>query len=109
MREVFLRFEKAGVDQLSLIVTHGALPHEAVMETIELIGTKVLPDFLERDVDFTAAKHTRLAGALETVQARAPQPRAADPDYTFSAPAKAWGSDQAATEMSEALRGLENK
>src|SRR4029078_11079938 len=31
VREVFLRFEKAGVDQLSLIVHHGRLPHEGAV------------------------------------------------------------------------------
>jgi len=107
VREVFLRFEKAGVDQLSLIVHHGRLPHEAAMETIELIGSKVLPDFLERDEQASAEKEARLADVIKTVQARAPQPRAVDPDYTFSAPAKAWGGEQASTEILEALRGLE--
>jgi hypothetical protein len=107
VREVFLRFEKAGVDQLSLIVHHGRLPHEAVMETIELIGSKVLPDFLERDEQASVEKEARLADVIKTVQARAPQPRAVDPDYTFSAPAKAWGGEQASTEILEALRGLE--
>jgi hypothetical protein len=44
---------------------------------------------------------------IKTVQARAPQPRTVGPDYTFSAPAKAWGGgDQASTEILEALRGL---
>jgi alkanesulfonate monooxygenase SsuD/methylene tetrahydromethanopterin reductase-like flavin-dependent oxidoreductase (luciferase family) len=107
VRDVFLRFEKAGVDQLSLILHHGKLPHEAVMETIELIGSKVLPDFLERDEQASIAKEARLADVIEKVQARAPQPRAIDPEYTFSAPAKAWGGDEASTEILEALRGLE--
>ena len=77
------------------------------METIELIGSKVLPDFLERDEQASIAKEARLADVIEKVQARAPQPRAIDPEYTFSAPAKAWGGDEASTEILEALRGLE--
>jgi alkanesulfonate monooxygenase SsuD/methylene tetrahydromethanopterin reductase-like flavin-dependent oxidoreductase (luciferase family) len=106
VREVFNRFENAGVDQLSLIVQHGALPHEAVMETIDLIGSKVLPDFIERDATTSAEKAERMAPVIEKVAARAPSHPKAPEDYVFTAPARAWGSEQAAVEVLEAIRGL---
>jgi alkanesulfonate monooxygenase SsuD/methylene tetrahydromethanopterin reductase-like flavin-dependent oxidoreductase (luciferase family) len=110
VRDVFNRFEQAGVDQLSLIVQHGKLPHEAVLETIDLIGTKVLPEFIERDRELSADKQARLSDVIEMVQARAPQPPAAPAGYTFSAPAKAWsGGGEGATEVLEALHGLEGR
>jgi alkanesulfonate monooxygenase SsuD/methylene tetrahydromethanopterin reductase-like flavin-dependent oxidoreductase (luciferase family) len=107
VRDVFRRFEAAGVDQLSLIVQHGDLPHEMVMETIDLIGSKVLPDFIERDEALSKQREERVAGIIEKVTSRAPSRPAAPSDYVFSAPAKAWGSDQASNEVSEAIRGLE--
>jgi alkanesulfonate monooxygenase SsuD/methylene tetrahydromethanopterin reductase-like flavin-dependent oxidoreductase (luciferase family) len=106
VREVFNRFEAAGVDQLSLIVQHGALPHEAVMETIDLIGSKVLPDFVERDATASIEKAERLVPVIEKVTARAPAHPKAPEDYAFTAPARAWGSEQAAVEVLEAIRGL---
>jgi hypothetical protein len=37
------RYADLGVDQLLCYVQFGALPHEAVMRSIELLGTKVIP------------------------------------------------------------------
>jgi alkanesulfonate monooxygenase SsuD/methylene tetrahydromethanopterin reductase-like flavin-dependent oxidoreductase (luciferase family) len=106
VRDVLTRFEKAGVDQLSLIVQHGAFTHEMVMETIELIGSKVLPDFIGRDVEISEKKVDRMGEVIEKVLARAPEHPVAPDDYVFEAPAKAWGSGQAATEVLEAIKGL---
>lgn len=107
VRKVFERFEKSGTDQLTLIVQHGAMPHEQIMETLELVGNKVLPDFIGRDEDFVARKAERLAPAIEKVVARAPEWPQVDKDYVFTAPARAWGSNEAVSEVAEAIRGLE--
>jgi alkanesulfonate monooxygenase SsuD/methylene tetrahydromethanopterin reductase-like flavin-dependent oxidoreductase (luciferase family) len=41
--EKMQRYADLGVDQLLCYVQFGALPHEAVMRSIELLGTKVIP------------------------------------------------------------------
>ncbi|OLT11375.1 monooxygenase [Actinomadura sp. CNU-125] len=51
-----LRYEEAGVDQLLCYSQFGALPHEKVMRSIELLGTEVLPELEKRGhrVDYDA-------------------------------------------------------
>jgi len=39
------RYEEAGVDLLLCLVNPYKIPHEAVMRTIELMGTEVIPRF----------------------------------------------------------------
>ena len=43
--ETCKRYEAAGVDQLLCLVNPYKIPHEAVMQTIELMGTEVIPAF----------------------------------------------------------------
>ncbi len=42
------RYEEAGVDQLLCYLNFGYLPHEAVMKSIELLGTRVIPELRKR-------------------------------------------------------------
>jgi alkanesulfonate monooxygenase SsuD/methylene tetrahydromethanopterin reductase-like flavin-dependent oxidoreductase (luciferase family) len=49
-----LRWEEVGVDQLLCYLNFGYLPHEAVMKSIELLGTKVLPELMRRGADKVA-------------------------------------------------------
>lgn len=44
-RETVSRFQKAGVDELILVMQMGTVPHELVMESIRTFGEKVLPHF----------------------------------------------------------------
>jgi len=53
-----LRYEEAGVDQLLCYLNFGYLPHDAVMKSIELLGTKVLPVLKARGAN-------RAAGGLQ--------------------------------------------
>jgi alkanesulfonate monooxygenase SsuD/methylene tetrahydromethanopterin reductase-like flavin-dependent oxidoreductase (luciferase family) len=46
--EKILRYEQAGVDQLLCYVQFGTLPHEKVMRSLELLGTKVIPQLEAR-------------------------------------------------------------
>jgi alkanesulfonate monooxygenase SsuD/methylene tetrahydromethanopterin reductase-like flavin-dependent oxidoreductase (luciferase family) len=39
------RYEAAGVDQLLCLVNPYKIPHESVMQTIEMMGTEVIPHF----------------------------------------------------------------
>ncbi|HJR26592.1 MAG TPA: LLM class flavin-dependent oxidoreductase [Acidimicrobiales bacterium] len=43
--ETCRRYEAAGVDQLLCLVNPYKIPHDAVMQTIELMGTHVIPEF----------------------------------------------------------------
>jgi alkanesulfonate monooxygenase SsuD/methylene tetrahydromethanopterin reductase-like flavin-dependent oxidoreductase (luciferase family) len=38
-------YEEAGIDTLLCLLNPYKIPHEAVMETIELMGTEVIPKF----------------------------------------------------------------
>jgi alkanesulfonate monooxygenase SsuD/methylene tetrahydromethanopterin reductase-like flavin-dependent oxidoreductase (luciferase family) len=53
------RYEEAGVDQLLCYLNFGYLPQEAVLKSIELLGTRVIPELKKRGA-------TRVAGALES-------------------------------------------
>lgn len=52
--EKVLRYEEAGVDQLLCYMQFGMLPHEKVMRSIELLGTKVIPELERRGHRVTA-------------------------------------------------------
>jgi alkanesulfonate monooxygenase SsuD/methylene tetrahydromethanopterin reductase-like flavin-dependent oxidoreductase (luciferase family) len=54
-----MRYEEIGVDQLLCYLNFGYLPHEAVMRSIELLGTRVIPELQKRGAN-------RVAGALES-------------------------------------------
>ena len=43
--ETCRRYEAAGVDLLLCLVNPYKIPHEAVMQTIELMGEHVIPEF----------------------------------------------------------------
>jgi alkanesulfonate monooxygenase SsuD/methylene tetrahydromethanopterin reductase-like flavin-dependent oxidoreductase (luciferase family) len=57
-----LRYEEIGVDQVLCYLNFGYLPHEAVMKSIELLGTKVIPELKKRGAH-------RVAAGLETAMA----------------------------------------
>lgn len=46
--EKLMRYEEAGVDQLLCYLNFGYLPHQAIMRSIELLGTKVIPELKRR-------------------------------------------------------------
>ena len=66
-----LRYEEAGVDQLLCYLNFGYLPHEAVMKSIELLGTRVIPELKKRGASGVAA-------GLEGAIARAARPEGQD-------------------------------
>ena len=49
IREFLRRYEEAGVDQLIFVMQAGKNRHEHIMESLELFGREVLPEFEERD------------------------------------------------------------
>ena len=88
IREYLRRYEEAGVDQLIFVSQAGKNRHEDIMESLELFGREVLPEFKDRQEKAERAKAERLAPVLETVMARKPaadHPPLPTPDYAFPA------------------------
>jgi alkanesulfonate monooxygenase SsuD/methylene tetrahydromethanopterin reductase-like flavin-dependent oxidoreductase (luciferase family) len=88
IRDYLRRYEAYAVDQVILASQTGKNRHEHVMESLELFGREVLPEFLERDEQATKDKARRLEPVIEKVLARKPasdHPPLPDPDYDFPA------------------------
>src|SRR5204862_428360 len=83
-RDTLRRYEAFGVDQVILSSQSGNNRHEDVMESMELFGQTVLPEFLERDQSAEAAKAQRLEPIIEAALARKPSsdhPPLPEPDF----------------------------
>jgi alkanesulfonate monooxygenase SsuD/methylene tetrahydromethanopterin reductase-like flavin-dependent oxidoreductase (luciferase family) len=88
IRDYLLRYEEAGVDQVIFVSQAGKNRHEDIMESLELFGREVLPEFKERQERREREKASRLAPVIETVMARKPasdHPPLPTPDYSFPA------------------------
>jgi hypothetical protein len=70
LREFLRRYEDAGIDQLIFVMQAGKNRHEHIMESIELFGTQVLPEFIERDEEACRAKAATWAPVIEQAMAR---------------------------------------
>jgi alkanesulfonate monooxygenase SsuD/methylene tetrahydromethanopterin reductase-like flavin-dependent oxidoreductase (luciferase family) len=70
LREFLRRYEDAGVDQLIFVMQAGRNRHEHIMESIELFGAEVLPEFAERDEDRRASKAAKWEPIIEAALAR---------------------------------------
>lgn len=80
LRSYLRRFEEAGVDQVIFVLQAGKNLHEDIMESLELFGTEVLPEFAERDEAHRVAKAERLAPVIEAAMARRDQVAPEMPD-----------------------------
>jgi alkanesulfonate monooxygenase SsuD/methylene tetrahydromethanopterin reductase-like flavin-dependent oxidoreductase (luciferase family) len=88
IREYLRRYEECGVDQVIFVSQAGKNRHEHIMESIELFGRKVLPEFKDRDEAATREKTKRLAPVIDKVMARKPpedHPPLPAADYEFPA------------------------
>src|SRR5207302_4843772 len=72
IRDYLRRYEDFGVDQVILASQCGNNRHEHVMESLELFGRDVLPEFLERDEKASAEKARRLEPVIDKALARKP-------------------------------------
>ncbi len=70
LREFLRRYEEAGVDQLIFVMQAGKNRHQDIMESLELFGSEVLPEFEERDGAAEKAKAARLEEVVERALAR---------------------------------------
>ncbi len=73
--ELIRRYESAGVDQVIFVLQAGPNKHEHICESLELIGTKVIPEFADGRAEREQAKSARLAPAIEAALARREPPR----------------------------------
>jgi alkanesulfonate monooxygenase SsuD/methylene tetrahydromethanopterin reductase-like flavin-dependent oxidoreductase (luciferase family) len=91
IREFLRRYEEAEVDQVVFVSQAGRNRHEDIMESLELFGREVLPEFREREERRQARKAAYLAPVVERALARRPPERPPLPDdYSFPAIPKAW-------------------
>jgi alkanesulfonate monooxygenase SsuD/methylene tetrahydromethanopterin reductase-like flavin-dependent oxidoreductase (luciferase family) len=88
IRAFLRRYEECGVDQVIFVSQAGKNRHEHIMESLELFGRDVLPEFRDRDEQIQRDKAKRLAPLIDTVMARKPaedHPPLPAPDYEFPA------------------------
>jgi isopentenyl diphosphate isomerase/L-lactate dehydrogenase-like FMN-dependent dehydrogenase len=88
VREYLRRYEEAGVDQVIFTAQAGKNRHEHIMESLELFGREVLPEFMEREERAAPERASRNAQVTDTVMPRKPaadHPPLPTPDYTFPA------------------------
>jgi alkanesulfonate monooxygenase SsuD/methylene tetrahydromethanopterin reductase-like flavin-dependent oxidoreductase (luciferase family) len=88
VREYLRRYEECGVDQVIFCSQAGKNRHEHIMESLELFGREVLPEFKARDEQAARDKARRLEPVIEQVMSRKPasdHPPLPTPDYDFPA------------------------
>src|SRR5205814_6240090 len=72
IREYLRRYEECGVDQVIFCSQAGKNRHEHIMESLELFGRDVLPEFRDREEQRARDKAQRLEPVIEKVMARKP-------------------------------------
>jgi alkanesulfonate monooxygenase SsuD/methylene tetrahydromethanopterin reductase-like flavin-dependent oxidoreductase (luciferase family) len=99
VREYLRRYEEAGVDQVIFVLQAGRNRHEHIMESIELFGREVLPEFLDRDEAACRDKAARLEPILAAAMARKPDTRRELGEYSFPAIPRQWADAAGSEEM----------
>jgi hypothetical protein len=101
LRQYLQRYEACGVDQVIFCFQAGKNRHEHIMESLDLFGREVLPEFKDRDEKRARDKEQRLAPVIDEVMARKPaddHPPLPSDDYAFPAIPRAmadrFGNDQ---------------
>jgi hypothetical protein len=88
VREYLRRYEDAGIDQVIFCSQAGKTQHEHIMETLELFGREILPEFQDRDEAAQKQKAVRVEPMIEAALARKPaedHPPLPSDDYAFPA------------------------
>lgn len=103
VREFLRGYEESGVDEIILLLNPRS--HEGTMESIEIMGKEILPEFIERDEKAVAAKAKRLEPVIEKVEQRR-RPLSApefDEEYSFGGLPTGRGGKFTASEIPEAM------
>ncbi len=108
IREFLRRYEEAGVDQVIFVSQAGKNKHEDIMESLELFGREVLPEFMEREEKTAADRARRNEPLIEAAMARKVDdtPPLPSPDYSFAAMPRAVADKTGSTEIKEMLEKL---
>ena len=102
VREYMKRFESIGVDQMMFILP--PIPHDQTMESLQLLGEKILPEFIERDEAQVKDKERRLAPLIDKAMERMEQNDPdMDPNYEINGVPVSWDGVQT-TEIVDALK-----
>jgi alkanesulfonate monooxygenase SsuD/methylene tetrahydromethanopterin reductase-like flavin-dependent oxidoreductase (luciferase family) len=107
VREYLRRYEEAGVDQVIFVLQAGRNRHEHIMESIEMFGREVLPEFLDRDEKLSREKAERLEPVLENVMARRPVVERSVDGYQITAIIKKMADDTGDTKLQDAISRFE--
>ena len=70
LRDYLRRYEEAGIDQIIFIQQAGRNRHEDIMESLEIFGTQVLPEFKDRDEKQRTEKALELERAVDAAMSR---------------------------------------
>jgi len=70
MRGHLLKFEKAGVDQVTFIQQAGLNRHEHICESLQLFADEVMPEFKAREAEQSEQKEEELRPFIEAALAR---------------------------------------
>jgi len=73
LRDYLLRYEECGVDQVIFNAQAGKNEHEHIMESLELFGREVLPEFIEREQQHSVDKAAYVERLTEVLLARKPE------------------------------------
>jgi alkanesulfonate monooxygenase SsuD/methylene tetrahydromethanopterin reductase-like flavin-dependent oxidoreductase (luciferase family) len=105
-REFLRRYEEAGVDQVIFVLQAGRNRHEHIMESIEIFGREVLPEFAERDEGAHERKLEQLRPHIEAALARKDSERSQVDvgDYRFDALPKQWADATKDAQLDAQLR-----
>src|SRR5439155_9088324 len=112
VREYLRRYEEYGVDQLIFASQAGRNRHEDVMESLDLFGREVLPEFKEREERRAREKAERMTPVVEQGLARKPAsdpPPLVDTDYEIPALPRSTPDREGAAKVHRYLVGLAGK
>jgi alkanesulfonate monooxygenase SsuD/methylene tetrahydromethanopterin reductase-like flavin-dependent oxidoreductase (luciferase family) len=109
VREYLRRYEEAGVDQVIFVLQAGRNRHEDIMESIDLFGREVLPEFAERDEAMVAAKARRLEPVVEQVLGRKERVERDIDGYQFKAILKQMADDSGDAALTELVERFEEE
>jgi len=101
LRQHLRAFEDTGVDEVLLLLPE--IEHEHIMESLELFGRTVLPEFVERDEIKQKEKAERFAPIIDAAMKRRPPSRVVDPTYEFGGIATSWDLQTPIQEIVEAV------
>ncbi|MGE3329045.1 MAG: LLM class flavin-dependent oxidoreductase [Acidimicrobiia bacterium] len=97
------RFEAAGADEIMFMLGAWNLEHD--LETVEKVGTLILPAVIERDEQHVADKQRRLAPLLERIEARRVDDVSPYPDdFRFGGVPVSWTDQKVHDEIGASMR-----